>query len=573
MKMRTTLFIAAICIGLVAAICGCRKPAAPIVRAVPVTPTPMPAVTPPPPTASKVPSPNVTPPGSAGAEASVKNSSVAVAGSTTTDPYVVHAFDPEPYTEPTFTPSVPDYSVSPRFSNVRNWKMFASDFDSEERDRLAKNRFLVLDANRHQMSYIYEENSYPENEKSASIPSFVTTDAVLHIYHVFYDYLLRSVETTQLYSSASRMTRKMVEGAITQHDHANNVAVRQAAIKEIAYLLVPAQALKCDLADLKIPNRARNLAEEDWKQVQSHSGEAVSAILGYKIDFSQFVPRGHYTRSETLKRYFVAMMWYGNVPILVRDNTGALRPDGLRIASLLGEQFLPGNPRTEQVNRLYNRILDTTTFLVGDSDDFSPIKFVNAVRDAVKSKSPETAAASQSDMSAMVTAAEKASPVKIMNGNRSLEIAVKLMGQRFVLDGYVMQNLVQPSVGDDTTPRNHPMGLDLMAACGSSRAKNLLINDDKQAQYANFESQLTKMTDYVAAVKSATWTSNAYYGWLDVLRRITEVKGAGYPSFMRSPAWTDKSLNAALASWAELRHDTVLYSNKLSGVALRTSTF
>ena len=39
----------------------------------------------------------------------------------------------------------------------------------------------------------------------------------------------------------------------------------------------------------------------------------------------------------------------------------------------------------------------------------------------------------------------------------------------------------------------------------------------------------------------------------------------GYPSFMRNEAWTDKSLNTSLGSWAELRHDTILYA-KQSGI-------
>ncbi len=39
-------------------------------------------------------------------------------------------------------------------------------------------------------------------------------------------------------------------------------------------------------------------------------------------------------------------------------------------------------------------------------------------------------------------------------------------------------------------------------------------------------------------------------------------KTAGYPMFMQVPAWLDKDLFAALASWAELRHDTILYAKQ-----------
>src|SRR5690606_15389028 len=34
------------------------------------------------------------------------------------------------------------------------------------------------------------------------------------------------------------------------------------------------------------------------------------------VDYTQMVPRGHYTKSEPLKRYFQTMMWLG------RDDTG-----------------------------------------------------------------------------------------------------------------------------------------------------------------------------------------------------------------------------------------------------------
>jgi hypothetical protein len=38
--------------------------------------------------------------------------------------------------------------------------------------------------------------------------------------------------------------------------------------------------------------------------------------------------------------------------------------------------------------------------------------------------------------------------------------------------------------------------------------------------------------------------------------------GEGYPYFMQSEAWVDKQLSTALGSWAELRHDTILYAKQ-----------
>ena len=38
------------------------------------------------------------------------------------------------------------------------------------------------------------------------------------------------------------------------------------------------------------------------------------------------------------------------------------------------------------------------------------------------------------------------------------------------------------------------------------------------------------------------------------------IKGEAYPPILRSPAWNARDLNSALGSWAELKHDTVLYT-------------
>lgn len=36
--------------------------------------------------------------------------------------------------------------------------------------------------------------------------------------------------------------------------------------------------------------------------------------------YGQYVPRGHYTRSESLERYFRAMMWYGRMTFRLDDD-------------------------------------------------------------------------------------------------------------------------------------------------------------------------------------------------------------------------------------------------------------
>ncbi len=51
-----------------------------------------------------------------------------------------------------------------------------------------------------------------------------------------------------------------------------------------------------------------------------------------------------------------------------------------------------------------------------------------------------------------------------------------------------------------------------------------------------------------------------YNCWLDALRTLSgPFEGGGIPRTLLTPAYRDKLLHTQLASWAELRHDTILY--------------
>ena len=59
------------------------------------------------------------------------------------------------------------------------------------------------------------------------------------------------------------------------------------------------------------------------------------------------------------------------------------------------------------------------------------------------------------------------------------------------------------------------------------------------------------------------WTETLNNAWLYSFFPLLEPVGEGYPEFMRSTSWLDKQLNTALGSWAELKHDTILYAKQV----------
>src|SRR5262245_64703698 len=61
----------------------------------------------------------------------------------------------------------------------------------------------------------------------------------------------------------------------------------------------------------------------------------------------------------------------------------------------------------------------------------------------------------------------------------------------------------------------------------------------------------------------SAWDSNIYMKWLACLRELSApTTDAKYPEAMRTRAWAMKTLNTQLASWTQLRHDTILYAKQ-----------
>jgi hypothetical protein len=106
------------------------------------------------------------------------------------------------------------------------------------------------------------------------------------------------------------------------------------------------------------------------------------------------------------------------------------------------------------------------------------------------------------------------------------------------------------------------MGLDAMAVLGSDQAYQIAKNDYAQNAFQNWESQLKKVNEVLSARTPDLWPANLYTCWLESLQRVMTKPADAAPDFMKTKAWARKSLNTALGSWTELRHDTILYAKQ-----------
>jgi hypothetical protein len=409
---------------------------------------------------------------------------------------------------------------------------------------------------------------------TADLPVLVTTDSILHAMHRSFDKMLMDLELHQFTTTLQSVLE----------------STRQTLAVDWRRAPVPALAESARDVDLYLTVAVALLGSEDTAAFQGvfHQEAELTRLLtaihdlapeddfplyggSRKVDFSQFKPRGHYTKDPRLERYFRTMMWLGRVdlgfalePLSPRTGLHFDATRELRDAALLALML----SRSGQLERLagLGRAIE---FFVGESDNAGPLDLAAALADAgigqmsdlaaeaalrrLPSELAKTGAATQRIRSQVLDSPAD-NPVET-----PLSDVFQVMGQAFSLDSFVLSRSVFDSIvyRGEKQERFMPSGLDVMAAFGNDETLPLLkLELDKYHYGANLLAARTLIERQPPEV----WDGNAYNVWLSAISKLDDApKGTRFPSAMRTHAWQMKQLQTQLASWAELRHDTILY--------------
>jgi len=579
-------------------------------------------------------------------------------------------------------PSIPSYSLPLSVSKIQNYQRVSDklNLSPELLDKLKANSFVVTDLDglykgptrddtpSERFEYFYsnlqslkrcESWKCTEAEKAEGlpVPIFITSDSVLHYYHLVFSSILIRLERSLFFDYLWQMDKDLLESSVTLYNQTNDPLVKEAAKRNMAYfsvalkLLQPEESqiltahrlndkgdttsyyiikqqcgsslsnVKCirDYIETNFPNDfsrhssfkytftvpevVKKEVAEEINLIEAHKGWTPSPIFVYKEDYSQYVPRGHYSRGERLKNYFKAMMWHGRITMLIDGSEkltqreskclkdGIISEENAEIQTLQGSLISQEFNKNKQIQDNWQKIYAVTSFLVGYSDDLGPYEYSDVLDKVFGEGNVDSAQISllQKELLDLPYDPQIYSGLgecilePPFDSQQALQYLLKtkgfrFMGQRYTPDANAFFRLVSPFSGvyqgvkeelpftAVITPigrivRGFPRGLDMAALLGSERAQ-YWIHQLKDDNYTDYAQCFNELYEEIKSFDTSDWFKNIYLGWLYTLQPLLSKFGTGYPTFMQTEAYQDKALNTSLASWAQLRHDTILYTKQ-----------
>ena len=467
----------------------------------------------------------------------------------------------------------------------------------EEKNYLRKNGFIPVRKHTTETFgtayyYIYTKD----------LPLFISSDSILQALHTSYDEILKELEDSLFTEIFAEMLDEMrtelkkiaKKSMVNQQEQCSDVDI---------YLTVALNLLKGSAPTYQNYNinkgfdsginspvdkcndklSVNSLFGNDEKvleilkkinkhELQSPPGKGTQLYGSERfIDYSQFIPRGHYLKNTYLKRYFRMMMWLGRMDCgfnIIPNEIGSSKNDSIRECrdAIILIKLLKDTGNIERLNE----VREIITFMIGDEDSFSPKALLAVIKkekvdietllredDAlrkfqkaiVKSSSAKQMISSQVLMSDLNSKKEAIMPV-----------VLQFFGQRFAVDSFVLNKVTFDSIifNGEKIQRFKPKGLDVMAALGNQEALKLLT---PELQKYDYSSNLFSLISTINSLPEYFWNKNIYSRWLDILRTLDEntctIKNI--PESMKTYAWQMKQLQTQHASWSQLKHDTVLY--------------
>src|SRR3989344_8182530 len=136
------------------------------------------------------------------------------------------------------------YNLPLKTTEISNYADFSGkiQLSSKALDLLNKNGFVVI---KNPFNDKLESITSPyKTLKDREIPIFITTDSLLHLYHIQFDETLRQIEEKEFYENIWDISKELLDKSVAEYNSATGEEIKEAAKRNVAYFSVGLSLLK-----------------------------------------------------------------------------------------------------------------------------------------------------------------------------------------------------------------------------------------------------------------------------------------------------------------------------------------
>lgn len=452
-----------------------------------------------------------------------------------------------------------------------------------------------------ELGFAADYNSYTDElanlyayYKGQHWPILVTSDAMLHSSHLVFDWYQRFLEIAYLRDDLIQLTDVLLSKMMEYSDRYKD-PLREASLYNAAFFTVGKGLLiESDYNDVPAPWQDK--IKQELSLIMAAQGVSESPLFGYREDYTQYKPRGHYSRSKEFQEYFRSMAWYGRMVFRLKTDDKAVSDRQALQALLICSALEQSQVKGQKVFAVWKRIYETTALFAGYSDDLTVEEYLS-LKKQIYGQGEEKLDDRELLLKFKAEAGKLRKPRILSTESiaqsqggpdwRESTAGMRVFGTRYSFDSEIMQRLTYDNVKEfsgSASPnkpftlvnawgkliRGFSRGLDIFSAFSSPQAEDLLKagGDD---QYRGYQEQLQGLRKELPAIDANQWKESLYTGRLKAALMLANEPNGILPKAMKEKAWKLKQLTAALGSWAELRHDTILYAKEAYSAARQSA--
>lgn len=379
------------------------------------------------------------------------------------------------------------------------------------------------------------------------LPPLVTCDTMLQAYHKVYTGWLRELEQCQ----ARLLKRWQNDLWLTLGSEEGNGLLDAAGMTRLRGMV----AIACRLLDPGWKPGNQKLppwVPEELRRIHAARGRMYSKAWDRHIEYSEFRPRGFYVGNDMLERFFRASTWWKRFGLRMDKSVE------LGIAIELARVCF-----AEELDD-YLRLIRPYRTLVASPEDPSLADVWAAIPPKARLRLGEEGIPALETSEVVAALGRRFAPA-IRTGHHPKELTKPpRAGEAYVLPpvylfaGEVFTRTTRPP----ELMEHRPGGLDLMAALRSPTAERLLLDAAPPGHREKLREAIATSRRRFPDERKMSDVLGLTYDALAALAhpRITD----RHPRFMHTQAYRRKSLQTALAGWAQHRHRWVL-QGKVSG--------